>query len=83
MELSELIVPLLLEIGTLFILIAPFVSVLWFLTSMILFIVCPKDSVEKKKSRKKKMIVSGIVTVVLVSAFIGLLVAFSRAMEHM
>lgn len=60
----------------------PVIAVLWFLGSIFFYIKCPKESAEKK-SKRRGMIASGVVAVLLVSAFIWLIIQFSQAIEHM
>lgn len=61
----------------------PFIAVLWFLGSLFFYIKCPKEQVEEKKAKRKSMIISGIVAVLLAAAFIWLVIQFSQAIEHM
>lgn len=77
MRLDEILFCLFITMGT------PLIAALWFLGSIFLYIKCPKESVEKKKKWRKHMIISGVVAVLLVSAFIWLVIQFSQAIEHM
>lgn len=77
MRMDEVLFCLIMTMGT------PIIAVLWFLGNIFFYIKCPKKEEEKKKARLKKLIISAIVAVLFVSAFIWLVIQFSQAIEHM
>ena len=60
----------------------PLASAIWFLVSLIRFLVTPKDDPVRAK-RKKMMIISAIPAAILCAVFVALLILIGIAVSHM
>lgn len=61
----------------------PLAAIIFFVISLCAFLKTPEDDIERRNSRKLRLIISSVIAALFVTAIIVLMVFFSMAMAHM
>lgn len=61
----------------------PLAAIIFFIVSLCAFLKTPKNDIERRRIKKRRLIISSVIAALFVIAVIALTVFFAMAMAHM